>query len=104
MITTSGVLHEPTPGELAEHLGLTFHAPPGYMFDLVVVGVGPAGLAAAIYGASEGLDTVALDAVATGGQAGAGSRIENYVGFPAGSRARSWRRGRPRKRFDLARV
>jgi len=84
VITTSGVLHEPTPGELAEHLGLTFHAPPGYMFDLVVVGVGPAGLAAAIYGASEGLDTVALDSVATGGQAGASSRIENYVGFPSG--------------------
>ena len=84
VITSSGVLHEPTPGELAEHLGLTFHAPPGYMFDLVVIGVGPAGLAAAIYGASEGLDTIALDAVATGGQAGASSRIENYVGFPSG--------------------
>ena len=84
VITSSGVLHEPTPGDLAEHLGLTFHAPPGYMFDLVVVGVGPAGLAAAIYGASEGLDTVALDSVASGGQAGASSRIENYVGFPSG--------------------
>ena len=54
------------------------------MFDLVVVGSGPAGLAAAVYGASEGLDTVSLDAVATGGQAGASSRIENYVGFPNG--------------------
>jgi len=84
VITASGVLHQPTPGELAEDLGLTFHASPGYMFDLVVVGVGPAGLAAAIYGASEGLDTVALDSVATGGQAGASSRIENYVGFPTG--------------------
>ena len=84
VITTTGVLHEPTPGQLAEHLGLTFHAAPGYMFDLVVIGVGPAGLAAAIYGASEGLDTVALDSVASGGQAGASSRIENYVGFPSG--------------------
>jgi thioredoxin reductase (NADPH) len=84
VITSSGVLHEPSPGDLAEHLGLTFHAPPGYMFDLVVIGVGPAGLAAAIYGASEGLDTVALDGIATGGQAGASSRIENYVGFPSG--------------------
>jgi thioredoxin reductase (NADPH) len=84
VITTTGVLHEPTPGELAEHLGFTFHAAPGYMFDLVVIGVGPAGLAAAIYGASEGLDTVALDSVASGGQAGASSRIENYVGFPSG--------------------
>jgi len=54
------------------------------MFDLVVVGSGPAGLAAAVYGASEGLHTVSLDAVATGGQAGASSRIENYVGFPSG--------------------
>src|SRR5262249_17783490 len=84
VITASGVLHEPSPGELAEDVGLTFHAPPGYMFDLIVVGVGPAGLAAAIYGASEGLETVALDSVATGGQAGASSRIENYVGFPTG--------------------
>ena len=57
---------------------------PGYVFDLVVVGTGPAGLAAAVYGASEGLDTVSLDAVGTGGQAGASSRIENYVGFPNG--------------------
>ncbi len=84
VITSSGVLHEPTTGDLAEHLGLTFHAPPGWQFDLVVIGVGPAGLAAAIYGASEGLDTVALDGVATGGQAGSSSRIENYVGFPNG--------------------
>ena len=54
------------------------------MCDLVVVGAGPAGLAAAVYGASEGLATVVLDAVATGGQAGTSSRIENYLGFPAG--------------------
>ena len=62
VITTTGVLRHPTPGEFAEHLGLTFHPAPGYMFDLVVVGSGPAGLAAAVYGASEGLDTVSLDA------------------------------------------
>ena len=84
VVTTTGVLRHPSPGEFAEHLGLTFRQEPGYMFDLVVVGSGPAGLAAAVYGASEGLDTVALDAVATGGQAGASSRIENYVGFPNG--------------------
>jgi thioredoxin reductase (NADPH) len=84
VVTPTAVLRRPTPGEFAEHLGLTFHSPPGYLFDLVVVGTGPAGLAAAVYGASEGLDTVCLDAVAIGGQAGASSRIENYVGFPAG--------------------
>jgi thioredoxin reductase (NADPH) len=84
VVTTTGVLRHPTVGEFAEHLGLTFHAPPEYLFDLVVVGTGPAGLAAAVYGASEGLDTVSLDAVAIGGQAGTSSRIENYVGFPNG--------------------
>lgn len=84
VITPTAVLRRPTPGEFAAHLGLTFRPTPGYMFDLVVVGSGPAGLAAAVYGASEGLDTVSLDGVAAGGQAGASSRIENYVGFPNG--------------------
>ena len=84
VITSTGVLRHPTPGELADHLGLTFRPVPGYMFDLVVVGSGPAGLAAAVYGASEGLDTLSLDGAATGGQASASSRIENYVGFPSG--------------------
>jgi thioredoxin reductase (NADPH) len=84
VITPTAVLRRPTPGEFAEQLGLTFHSAPGYTFDLVVVGGGPGGLAAAVYGASEGLDTIALDAIATGGQAGASSRIENYVGFPNG--------------------
>ena len=84
VITPTAVLRHPSPGEFAEHLGLTFHSTPGYLFDLVVVGSGPAGLAAAVYGASEGLDTISLDAVAIGGQAGASSRIENYVGFPNG--------------------
>ncbi len=77
------LLH-PSPGEFAAHLGLTYRDAPGHMTDLVVVGSGPAGLAAAVYGASEGLATIALDAVAVGGQAGASSRIENYVGFPNG--------------------
>lgn len=84
VVTSTGVLRHPTPGTLAEHLGLTFRPVPGYMFDLVVVGTGPAGLAAAVYGASEGLDTLALDGTSTGGQASASSRIENYVGFPSG--------------------
>ncbi len=84
VITPTGVLRHPTPGDFAERLGLTFHAVPGFLYDLVVVGTGPAGLASAVYGASEGLTTLSLDAVAVGGQAGASSRIENYVGFPTG--------------------
>jgi thioredoxin reductase (NADPH) len=84
VVTPTALLRRPSPGEFAEHLGLTIHPTPGYVFDLVVVGSGPAGLAAAVYGASEGLDTVSLDAVAAGGQASASSRIENYVGFPNG--------------------
>jgi thioredoxin reductase (NADPH) len=84
VVTTSATLRRASPGDLAQHLGMTFESPPGYTFDLVVVGTGPAGLAAAVYGASEGLDTVSLDGVATGGQAGTSTLIENYVGFPNG--------------------
>ena len=84
VITPNEILRRATPAVFAEHLGLTFQPTPGYIFDLVVVGSGPAGLAAAVYGASEGLRTVSLDAVAIGGQAGASSRIENYTGFPNG--------------------
>jgi thioredoxin reductase (NADPH) len=84
VVLPSGVLRRPTPGELASHLGLTFRPLPGRTFDLVVVGAGPAGLAAGVYGASEGLDVVVLDRDAAGGQAGTSSRIENYLGFPAG--------------------
>lgn len=73
-----------TPGLVAEQLGLSYHAQADEIVDLVVVGGGPAGLAAAIYGASEGLSTVLLDAVAPGGQAAATSRIENFLGFPFG--------------------
>jgi len=78
------VLRRATPGEFAALLGLTYRSVPGSVADLVVVGTGPAGLAAGVYGSSEGLDTISLDAVAPGGQAGASSRIENYVGFPNG--------------------
>ena len=77
-------LKRATPGEFASALGLTYQGVPGSVSDLVVVGTGPGGLAAAVYGASEGLDTVSLDAVGAGGQAGSSSRIENYVGFPTG--------------------
>ena len=84
VITSLGTLEQATPGTFAARMGLTYRPEPGFQFDLVVVGCGPAGLAAAVYGASEGLNTLSLDAVATGGQAGASSRIENYVGFPNG--------------------
>ena len=77
------VLHNPSNVRLAELLGLRESAS-GSTYDVVVVGAGPAGLAAAVYAASEGLDVVVLDAVATGGQAATSSRIENYLGFPAG--------------------
>jgi thioredoxin reductase (NADPH) len=84
VITPTEVLRRPSAATFAEHLGLTFSPTPGFIFDLVVVGSGPAGLAAAVYGASEGLSTVSLDAIAVGGQAGTSSRIENYTGFPNG--------------------
>lgn len=84
VITATEILRRPSAAIFAEHLGLTFQPTPGYIFDLVVVGSGPAGLAAAVYGASEGLRTVSLDAVTIGGQAGSSSRIENYAGFPNG--------------------
>ena len=79
-----GVLRNPSNAELGAMLGLSTQGPPPAMCDLVIVGCGPAGLAAAVYGASEGLDTQAIDAVAFGGQAGTSARIENYFGFPTG--------------------
>jgi thioredoxin reductase (NADPH) len=78
------VLRNPSIAELAAMLGLGARGAPPALCDLVIVGGGPAGLAAAVYGASEGLDTQAIDAVAFGGQAGTSSRIENYLGFPTG--------------------
>jgi thioredoxin reductase (NADPH) len=77
------VLERPTVLELAERLGVAGR-PASDHYDLVIVGGGPAGLAAAVYGASEGLRTVMVEAEAPGGQAGQSSRIENYLGFPAG--------------------
>jgi thioredoxin reductase (NADPH) len=78
------VLRNPSNVELARVIGLPAPALRDRVYDLVIVGAGPAGLAAAVYGASEGLETVVLDSVATGGQAGLSTRIENYLGFPAG--------------------
>lgn len=77
------VLEKPTVRELAERLGVAA-APSTDHYDLVIVGGGPAGLAAAVYGASEGLRTVMVEREAPGGQAGMSSRIENYLGFPSG--------------------
>jgi thioredoxin reductase (NADPH) len=78
------LLRRPTTAELADAFGLRDVDPSERVHDLIVVGAGPAGLAAAVYGASEGLDTLVLDAVAPGGQAGRTSNIENYLGFPTG--------------------
>lgn len=77
------VLRNPDPRQVAERLGRPLKAAFD-VYDLVIVGAGPAGLAAAVYGASEGLRTLLLDRHAPGGQAGTSSRIENYLGFPAG--------------------
>jgi thioredoxin reductase (NADPH) len=77
-------LKQVTPGTLAQKLNLSYHRSSSKPVDVTIVGAGPAGLAAAVYGASEGLDTVVLDAIGTGGQAAASSRIENYLGFPFG--------------------
>ena len=78
------VLDHPTPPQLARAIGLDLGLKEDTVCDLIVVGAGPAGLAAAVYGASEGLSTIVVDDTAIGGQAGTSSRIENYVGFPAG--------------------
>jgi thioredoxin reductase (NADPH) len=84
VITEQGeTLVAPTDAELAATLGLTT-TPAEDFYELVVIGGGPAGLAAAVYGASEGLKTVLIERTATGGQAGQSSRIENYLGFPDG--------------------
>ncbi|HXW38397.1 MAG TPA: FAD-dependent oxidoreductase [Acidimicrobiales bacterium] len=86
VVSAGKVLRRATAGTLAEHLGLTVDnlGPDKRCVDLVVVGAGPAGLAAAVYGASEGLRTLAIEMFGVGGQAGSSSRIENYLGFPTG--------------------
>jgi len=74
----------PTPGQLMRTLGIGLELRPREDVDLLIVGGGPSGLAAAVYGASEGLDTLVIEGNALGGQAGSSRRIENYLGFPAG--------------------
>jgi thioredoxin reductase (NADPH) len=78
------VMRNPSTMELAKNLGLTETIDPQHVYDLAVVGAGPAGLATAVYAASEGLDTIVIEALFPGGQAGTSSKIENYLGFPTG--------------------
>ena len=85
MVCPNGtVLKCPTEAEAGICLGITPELDPGKVYDVAVVGAGPAGLAAAVYAASEGLSVLVLDSKAFGGQAGASARIENYLGFPTG--------------------
>jgi thioredoxin reductase (NADPH) len=80
----TSILRNPTNQQLAERLGLTGHIEVDRIYDVAIVGAGPAGLAAAVYAASEGLDSVVIESEFPGGQAGASSKIENYLGFPTG--------------------
>src|SRR6476659_9093753 len=73
-----------SPGEVSRARGIGRELAPREEVDLLVVGAGPAGLGAAVYGASEGLDTLVVESTGLGGQAGTSRRIENYLGFPAG--------------------
>ena len=90
-----------TVEQVAAGLGMVA-APARPEYDLTIVGAGPAGLAAAVNAASEGLRTVVVEAVAPGGQAGTTSMIENYLGSPTGSAAANWRRGRRCRRAGSA--
>jgi len=83
LFNDGSALSEANPDAVAAKVGLSTHATQEF-YDMVVVGAGPAGLAAAVYGASEGLKTLVIEPEAPGGQAGSSSRIENYLGFPAG--------------------
>ncbi|HYC82160.1 MAG TPA: FAD-dependent oxidoreductase, partial [Solirubrobacterales bacterium] len=83
LVHARNVLRNPSPAQVARSLGLRAEVD-GQRFDLVVLGAGPAGLAAAVYGGSEGLRTLVVESWAPGGQAGTSTRIENYLGFPTG--------------------
>jgi thioredoxin reductase (NADPH) len=78
------MLRNPSNAEVARAVGIGTEPRPGVTYDVAIIGAGPAGLAAAVYGASEGLSTVVIDDVAVGGQIGTTSKIENYLGFPVG--------------------
>src|SRR5262249_51374266 len=83
------VMRNPSNEELADCIGLNPKLDPCVVRDVVVCGAGPAGLAAAVYGASEGLDVLVVEANAPGGQASLSSKIENYLGFPTGVSGRA---------------
>lgn len=84
VVVRGQALRRPSNGQVADALGLTVELDPAHVHDVAVVGAGPAGLASAVYAASEGLDTIVVELIAPGGQAGTSSKIENYLGFPTG--------------------
>jgi thioredoxin reductase (NADPH) len=84
VLSDGRILHRPTITQLADELGITELPDPEMIYDVIVVGAGPSGLAAAVYAASEGLCTIVIESTAPGGQAGTSSKIENYLGFPTG--------------------
>jgi thioredoxin reductase (NADPH) len=84
VVAEGRALRNPSNAQLADALGLASAVDPDHVHDVAVVGAGPAGLASAVYAASEGLDTIVIESIAPGGQAGTSSKIENYLGFPTG--------------------
>src|SRR5689334_22979483 len=84
LLPNGEMLRNPTDGELARAMGVLRPVDPARVYDVAIIGAGPAGLAVAVYGASEGLSVMVLDSRAFGGQAGASAKIENYLGFPTG--------------------
>ncbi|NNJ77356.1 MAG: FAD-dependent oxidoreductase, partial [Anderseniella sp.] len=109
--TRSGAVHySPTIADLADELGLTEAVDGEHIYDLAVIGAGPAGLSACVYAASENIDTIVVEAEAPGGQAGTSSKIENYLGFPTGISGqalagRAWIQGQKfGAKFSIARA
>src|SRR5215472_10046591 len=96
------VLKNPSNQEIAAYLGFNKVIDHTHLRDVVIVGAGPAGLAAAVYAASEGLDALVIEASSPGGQAGSSSRIENYLGFQPGFRVESWPNAPTPKQRSLA--
>ena len=97
------VLRNATNQQIADCLGFNETVDQTQMRDLVIIGAGPSGSAAAVYGASEGLDVLVLETSLPGGQAGSSSRIENYLGFPTGISGQDWRLGHTTRRRSSAR-